>query len=164
MYQDVREAVGEPDNVWSSWARHGVSTEAREAGAPIDHLQKSDVEGTRRDYIVGNVETTWRVARKRVALPAEGRGQWLRLLTYPSNFKGKEGTVKSLASELRRFESFTTTVKQNPTYKVNSNADRRALSRRATACGMKKCRIRAPPLCLFSKAFRMPRRGSQQSQ
>ena len=93
MYQDVREAAGEPDNVWSSWARHGGSTEAREAGAPIEHLQKSDVERTRRDYIVGNVETTWRVARKRVALPAEGHGQWLRLLTYLSNFKGKEGTV-----------------------------------------------------------------------
>jgi hypothetical protein len=39
-------------------------------GAPIgdiaDHLQ-SDVEGTRRDYIVVNVETTRGVARKRVA-------------------------------------------------------------------------------------------------
>ena len=71
MYQDVREAAGVPDNVWSSRARHGGGTEAREAGAPIDdiadHLQKSDVEGTRRDYIVGNVETTRRVARKRVA-------------------------------------------------------------------------------------------------
>ena len=71
MYQDIREAAGVPDNVWSSRARHGGGTEARAAGAPIDdiadHLQKSDVEGTRRDYIVGNVETTRRVARKRVA-------------------------------------------------------------------------------------------------
>jgi hypothetical protein len=30
--------------------------------------------GTRRDYIVGSVETTRRVARKRVGLAAEGRG------------------------------------------------------------------------------------------
>jgi hypothetical protein len=53
----IREAAGVPDNVWSSRARHGGGTEAHEAGAPIDdmadHLQKSDVEGTRRDYIVG---------------------------------------------------------------------------------------------------------------
>jgi len=92
----VAEAAGVPDDVWSSRARHGGGTEAREAGAPIDdiadHLQKSDVEGTRRDYIVGNVETTRRVARKRVA-SAEGRGQRIRLLTYLSNFKGKERTV-----------------------------------------------------------------------
>jgi hypothetical protein len=78
MYQDIREAAGVPDNVWSSRARHGGGTEAREAGAPIDdiadHLQKSDVEGTRRDYIVGNVETTRRVARKRVASRQKAAG------------------------------------------------------------------------------------------
>ena len=78
MYQDVREAAGVPDSVWSSRARHGGGTEAREAGAPIDdiadHLLKSDVEGTRRDYIVGNVETTRRVARKRVASRPKAMG------------------------------------------------------------------------------------------
>lgn len=31
-------------------------------------MQKSDMEGTRRDYIAGNVETTRRVARSRVAV------------------------------------------------------------------------------------------------
>jgi hypothetical protein len=50
----------------------------RAAGAPIDdiadHLQKSDVEGTRRDYIVGNVETTRRVARRRVASRPKATG------------------------------------------------------------------------------------------
>ena len=78
MYRDVREAAGVPDSVWCSRARHGGGTEAREAGAPIDdiadHLLKSDVEGTRRDYIVGNVETTRRVARKRVASRPKGMG------------------------------------------------------------------------------------------
>jgi hypothetical protein len=29
MYQDVREAAGVPDNVWSSRAGHGGGTEAR---------------------------------------------------------------------------------------------------------------------------------------
>lgn len=71
LYQKVAEAAGVPKEVWSARARHGGGTEARAAGAVIDdvadHLQKSDVEGTRRDYVVGNVETTRRVARKRVA-------------------------------------------------------------------------------------------------
>jgi hypothetical protein len=62
MYQGVREAAGVPDDLWSSRARHEDGTEARETRADdiADHLQKSDVEGTRRDYIVGNIETTWR--------------------------------------------------------------------------------------------------------
>ena len=71
MYRDVADAAGVPKEVWSARARHGGGTEARAAGAEIgdvaDHLQKSDVEGTRRDYVAGNVETTRRVARKRVA-------------------------------------------------------------------------------------------------
>jgi hypothetical protein len=71
LYRKIAETAGVPKEVWNSRARHGGGTEARAAGAPIDdiadHLQKSDVEGTRRDYIVGNVETTRRVARKRVA-------------------------------------------------------------------------------------------------
>jgi hypothetical protein len=71
MYRDVADEAGVPKEVWSSRARHGGGTEARAAGSPIDdiadHLQKSDMEGTRRDYVMGNVETTRRVARKRVA-------------------------------------------------------------------------------------------------
>ncbi|MCB1394156.1 hypothetical protein [Nitrobacter sp.] len=70
MYQKVREAAGVPEVVWNARARHGGGTEARASGASIedttDHMQKSDMEGTRRDYIGGNVETTRRVARKRV--------------------------------------------------------------------------------------------------
>jgi hypothetical protein len=52
-------------------ARHGGATEAREAGCAVDdiadHLQKTDIEGTRRDYVAGNVATTRRVAVARVA-------------------------------------------------------------------------------------------------
>lgn len=70
MYCDVRDAAGVPSTVWNARARHGGGTEARASGASIedttDHMQKSDMEGTRRDYIGGNVETTRRVARKRV--------------------------------------------------------------------------------------------------
>ncbi len=75
MYRDVAAAAGVPKEVWNSRARHGGGTEARAAGSPIDdHLQKSDVEGTRRDYIVGNVEMTRRVARKRVAFRPKATG------------------------------------------------------------------------------------------
>ena len=52
-------------------ARHGGATEARAANCVIDdiadHLQKTDIEGTRRDYVAGNVATTKRVAAARVA-------------------------------------------------------------------------------------------------
>lgn len=78
MFQKVAAAAGVPKEVWSSRARHGGGTEARAAGSPVDdiadHLQKSDVEGTRRDYIMGNVETTRRVARKRVASRPKAAG------------------------------------------------------------------------------------------
>ncbi|MEH2476212.1 hypothetical protein V1281_002618 [Nitrobacteraceae bacterium AZCC 2161] len=71
MYRDVADAAGVPKAVWNARARHGGGTEARASGASIedttDHMQKSDMEGTRRDYIAGNVETTRRVARTRVA-------------------------------------------------------------------------------------------------
>lgn len=71
MYVAVRDAAGVPANVWNARARHGGGTEARASGAALedtaDHMQKSDLAGTRRDYIGGNVETTRRVARKRVA-------------------------------------------------------------------------------------------------
>ncbi|MGX9443934.1 hypothetical protein ACWX0K_15330 [Nitrobacteraceae bacterium UC4446_H13] len=71
MYRAVADAAGVPKDVWNARARHGGGTEARASGATIedttDHMQKTDMEGTRRDYIGGNVETTRRVARKRVA-------------------------------------------------------------------------------------------------
>ena len=71
MYRDVAAAAGVPKDVWNAWARHDGGTEARASGASIadttDHMQKSDMEGTRRDYIAGNVETTRRVARSRVS-------------------------------------------------------------------------------------------------
>lgn len=70
MYRAIADAAGVPKEVWNARARHGGGTEARASGASIedttDHMQKSDMEGTRRDYIGGNVETTRRVARKRV--------------------------------------------------------------------------------------------------
>jgi hypothetical protein len=75
MYRDVADAAGVPKEVWNARARHGGGTEARASGASIedttDHMQKSDMEGTRRDYIGGNVETTRRVARSRVAKRAK---------------------------------------------------------------------------------------------
>ncbi|WP_338633593.1 hypothetical protein [Afipia carboxidovorans] len=78
MYQRVREGADVPKDVWNARARHGGGTEARASGASIedtaDHMQKSDIEGTRRDYIEGNVEITRRVARKRVASRAKKKG------------------------------------------------------------------------------------------
>lgn len=72
LYRDIADAAGVPKDVWSARARHGGGTEARISGASIedttDHLQKSDMEGTRRDYIGNNVEITRRVARSRVAI------------------------------------------------------------------------------------------------
>ncbi|WP_141339730.1 hypothetical protein [Bradyrhizobium sp. USDA 3458] len=78
MYRDVAEAAGVPKEVWNARARHGGGTEARASGASIedttDHMQKSDMEGTRRDYIAGNVEITRRVARSRVAGRKKAKG------------------------------------------------------------------------------------------
>ncbi|WP_457492085.1 hypothetical protein [Tardiphaga sp. P5_C7] len=78
MYRAVADAAGVPKDVWNARARHGGGTEARASGASIedttDHMQKSDMEGTRRDYIAGNVETTRRVARSRVAVRKKPEG------------------------------------------------------------------------------------------
>lgn len=71
LYAELAAAAGVPRGVWNMNARHGGATEAREAGCPIDdiadHLQKTDLEGTRRDYVAGNLATTRRVAAARVA-------------------------------------------------------------------------------------------------
>ncbi|MDB5688064.1 MAG: hypothetical protein JWR77_2653 [Rhizorhabdus sp.] len=61
MYRDVADAAGVPGAVWYARARHGGGTEARASGTSIedttDPMQKSDMEGTRRDYMAGNVDT-----------------------------------------------------------------------------------------------------------
>ncbi|RAI42813.1 integrase [Rhodoplanes roseus] len=71
LYGELAAAAGVPASVWNMSARHGGATEAREAGCAIedvaDHLQKTDLEGTRRDYVAGNLATTRRVAAARVA-------------------------------------------------------------------------------------------------
>ena len=78
LYRELADAAGVPKDVWSARARHGGGTEARASGASIedttDHLQKSDMAGTRRDYIAGNVEITRRVARSRVAIRPKKQG------------------------------------------------------------------------------------------
>jgi hypothetical protein len=75
LFREVATAAGVPETVWNMTARHGGGTEARASGATADdtadHMQKTDVAGMRRDYIAGNVETTRRVARSRVAGRAE---------------------------------------------------------------------------------------------
>jgi len=51
-------------------ARHGGATEAQQAGVDLDiaeHAQHSDINTTRKHYIVPSVETSRRVARQRVA-------------------------------------------------------------------------------------------------
>ncbi|MGM4987537.1 hypothetical protein [Tardiphaga sp. 841_E9_N1_2] len=78
MYRAIADAAGVPKEAWNARARHGGGTEARASGASIedttDHMQKSDMEGTRRDYIAGNVETTRRVARSRMAVRKKTEG------------------------------------------------------------------------------------------
>jgi hypothetical protein len=72
MDRAVADAAGVPKEVWNARARHGGGTEARASGTSVedttDHMQKSDMEGTKRDYIAGNVETARRVARSRVTV------------------------------------------------------------------------------------------------
>jgi hypothetical protein len=71
MYRDVADEAGVPGGVWSRGTGTAADLRRARRAPPIDdiadHLQKSDTEGARRDYMVGNVETTWRVARKRIA-------------------------------------------------------------------------------------------------
>ena len=91
------KAARVPDNVWSSRARHGGGTETREAGAPIDdiadHLQKSDVEGTRRNYMA--------TSRRRGGWPASewrpGRRAWaaFEIAYIPEQFQRGGGDCKS---------------------------------------------------------------------
>jgi hypothetical protein len=71
LYRDVADAAGVPRSVWSMHARHGGATGAQQAGVDLadiaEHAQRSDINTTRKHYIVPSVETSRRVARQRVA-------------------------------------------------------------------------------------------------
>jgi hypothetical protein len=71
LYRDVADAAGVPRSVWSMHARHGGATEAQQAGVDLadiaEHAQHSDINTTRKHYIVPSVETSRRVAGQRVA-------------------------------------------------------------------------------------------------
>jgi site-specific recombinase XerD len=71
LYRDGADAAGVPRAVWNMHARHGGATEAQQAGVALadiaEHAQHSDINTTRKDYIVPSVETSRRVAKQRVA-------------------------------------------------------------------------------------------------
>ena len=71
LYREVANAAGVPDAVWNMFARHSGVTEAHESEAALvdigKHAQHSDLNTTNRHYIVLSIETSWRVARARVA-------------------------------------------------------------------------------------------------
>jgi hypothetical protein len=71
LYREVASAANVPDEVWNMRARHGGTTEARQAGVDLadvaEHAQHSDINTTRKHYIVPSVETSRRVAKARVA-------------------------------------------------------------------------------------------------
>jgi hypothetical protein len=71
LYVEVARLAGVPKGVWNMWARHGGVTEAHDAGADLvdigKHAQHSNPATTNRHYIVPTIETTRRVAAKRVA-------------------------------------------------------------------------------------------------
>jgi hypothetical protein len=71
LYRDVANAAKVPAEVWNMRARHGGATEARQAGVDLadiaEHAQHSDINTTRKHYIIPSVETSRRVARARVA-------------------------------------------------------------------------------------------------
>ena len=71
LYRDVADAAGVPPAVWNMHARHGGATEARQAGVALadiaEHAQHTDINTTRKHYIVPSVETSRRVAQQRVA-------------------------------------------------------------------------------------------------
>ena len=60
LYRDVADAAGVPRSVWSMHARHGGATEAQQAGVDLadiaEHAQHSDINPTRKHYIVSSVE------------------------------------------------------------------------------------------------------------
>jgi hypothetical protein len=71
LYRELADAANVPSEVWNMRARHGGATEARQAGVVLadiaEHAQHSDINTTRKHYIVPSVETSRRVAKARVA-------------------------------------------------------------------------------------------------
>jgi hypothetical protein len=71
LYREIADAAKVPVEVWNMRARHGGATEARQAGVDLadvaEHAQHSDLNTTRKHYIVPSVETSRRVAKARVA-------------------------------------------------------------------------------------------------
>ena len=71
LYREVADAAGVPRTVWNMHARHGGATEAQQAGVNLadiaEHAQHTDINTTRKHYIVPSVETSRRVAKQRVA-------------------------------------------------------------------------------------------------
>jgi len=71
LYREVADAAGVPRTVWNMHARHGGATEAQQAGVDLadiaEHAQHTDINTTRKHYIVPSVETSRRVAKQRVA-------------------------------------------------------------------------------------------------
>jgi DNA polymerase III epsilon subunit family exonuclease len=70
LYRDVADAAGIPRGVWNMHARHGGTTEAQQAGVALqdiaEHAQHSNLDTTRKHYIVPTIDTSRRVAKKRV--------------------------------------------------------------------------------------------------
>jgi site-specific recombinase XerD len=62
LYRDVADAAGVPPSVWSMHARHCGATEAQQAGVDLadiaEHAQHSDINTTRKHYIVPSVQTS----------------------------------------------------------------------------------------------------------
>ena len=71
LYREVADAAGVPRAVWNMHARHDGTTEAQQAGVALqdiaEHAQHSNLDTTRKHYIVPTIETSRRVARQRVA-------------------------------------------------------------------------------------------------
>jgi hypothetical protein len=77
LYRDVADAAGAPRAVWNMHARHGGATEAQQAGVALqdmaEHAQHSNLDTTRKHYIVPTIETSQRVTRQREAHRKAGR-------------------------------------------------------------------------------------------
>lgn len=77
LYTDVAASCGVPKEVWNMRARHGGLTEGYNAIVEDDerasladlryHAQHSNLDTTLKNYVVGGIASTRRVARKRVA-------------------------------------------------------------------------------------------------
>ena len=70
LYAELARAAGVPAEIWNMRARHGGITEAQESGVDIvdtsKHAQHSNISTTTRHYVVPSIETSRRVAGKRV--------------------------------------------------------------------------------------------------